>query len=224
MDIVVCSLKEGMLITLFVFMMLIFIDYFNVLTEGKMNSIIKGGVFRQYVIASFLGVTPGCLGSFMNVSFYVHGLLSFGALVGGMIATTGDETFVMLAVFPMKAMILFGILFALGIIFPYIIDRIVPILKIKLCSKCELSKIHFEDTSLYFDFKKTLEYVKKISLIRFLIFTLFLIFIWGFLSGNIGPKVWEIKNCLSLFTFGSYFYSAYHTGSLYKGTYLETYR
>jgi len=47
----------------------------------------KGGLFRQYTLASFLGSIPGCLGSFMNVSLYIRGMISFGALAGGMIAT-----------------------------------------------------------------------------------------------------------------------------------------
>ena len=34
------------------------------------------------------GATPGCLGAFMNVSLYVHGMISFGAIVGGTIATS----------------------------------------------------------------------------------------------------------------------------------------
>ena len=34
-------------------------------------------------LASFLGSTPGCLGAFMNVSLYIHGTISFGAIVGG---------------------------------------------------------------------------------------------------------------------------------------------
>ena len=45
---------------------------------------------------------------FFNVSFYVHGLISFGTLTGGMIATSGDEAFVMLALFPKQALLLFA--------------------------------------------------------------------------------------------------------------------
>jgi len=102
------------MITLFVFVMMLIIDYVNVLTKGKMEQAVKGGKGRQYTIASFLGATPGCLGAFMNVSFYVHGLLSFGAMVGGMIATSGDEAFVMLALFPKEATLLFTLLFVLA--------------------------------------------------------------------------------------------------------------
>jgi len=40
----------------------------------------------------------------MNVSFYVHGLISLGEIVLGMIAASGDETFVMLTLFPREAL------------------------------------------------------------------------------------------------------------------------
>ena len=88
---------NAIMITIFVFTMMLLVDYINVITKGKMQKKVKGGIGRQYIIASFLGSTPGCLGAFMNVSFYVHGLITFGAIVGGMIATCGDEAFVMLA-------------------------------------------------------------------------------------------------------------------------------
>jgi len=90
------------MISFFVFVMMLILDYFNVFTKGNINNIIKGRKERQYLISSFLGSTPGCLGAFLNVSFYVHGLISFGALVGGMIATSGDEAFVMLLYFQNK--------------------------------------------------------------------------------------------------------------------------
>jgi hypothetical protein len=110
-----CVINDSIMITLFVFVMMLVIDYVNVLTKGKMQKAVQGGKRRQYAIASFLGVTPGCLGAFMNVSLYIHGLLGFGAIVGGMIATSGDEAFVMLALFPKEATLLFALLFVLGI-------------------------------------------------------------------------------------------------------------
>ena len=87
MDFIIYNFNKGLMITMFVFVMMTVADYLNVLTEGKLNKMIKGGVFRQYLTTAFLGATPGCLGAFMNVSFYVHGLITFGAMVGGMIAT-----------------------------------------------------------------------------------------------------------------------------------------
>ena len=60
------------------------------------SAALQGGCFRQYTLASFLGSRPGCLGALMNVSLCVHGIISFGAIVVGMIATSRDEAFVML--------------------------------------------------------------------------------------------------------------------------------
>jgi hypothetical protein len=116
--------KQSLMITLFVFVMMLIIDYFNVLTKGRINGLMKGGQWRRYVVSSLLGSTPGCLGAFLNVSFYVHGLLSFGALVGGMIATSGDEAFVMLTLFPKEALILFSLLFVFGITFGWLSDKL----------------------------------------------------------------------------------------------------
>jgi hypothetical protein len=93
-------LKHALMITVFVFVMMLIVDFLDMFSEKRLTAIMTGGIWRQYAVASFLGVTPGCLGAFMNVSLYVHGLLSFGALTGAMIATSGDEAFVMLAKFP----------------------------------------------------------------------------------------------------------------------------
>jgi len=57
------------MISVFVFVMMLFIDYLSVMTGGRINSLIGRGSFRQYVVSSSLGAVPGCLGAFMNVSF-----------------------------------------------------------------------------------------------------------------------------------------------------------
>jgi len=194
MGIVVGSFKHSLTITVFVFAMMMFVDYFNVLTRGRMGTVIRGGQFRQYAVASFLGATPGCLGAFMNVSFYVHGLMSFGAIVGGMIATSGDEAFVMLAMFPSKAILLFGILFLLGVVLAWVTDRIAPILKIKPCEECRLSQVHTEEeTCRCFDRENMLEHFRKLSLARFVLLILLVIFLYSIASGLIGPCVWDWK-------------------------------
>ena len=138
-------LAHSVMVTAFVFGMMLIVDYVNVLSRGKMSTVMRGGVWQQYALSSFLGAVPGCLGAFMNVSFYVRGLLSFGAIVGGMIATSGDEAYVMLALFPKTALFLFGILFVLGIVLAWVTDRIVPILKIVPCQECRLAPLHLDD-------------------------------------------------------------------------------
>jgi hypothetical protein len=101
--------KQALMISFFVFVMMLLVDFIDTASRKRMSDLIKGGRWRQYVLSSFLGSTPGCLGAFMNVGLYVHGMISFGAIVGGMIATSGDESFVMLVQFPGAAMALFAL-------------------------------------------------------------------------------------------------------------------
>jgi len=178
------------MITLFVFVMMLLVDYINVLTKGDMEKALKGGRVRQYTIASFLGATPGCLGAFANVSFYVHGLLSFGAIVGGMIATSGDEAFVMLALFPKEAVFLFAVLFILGIIGARIADKAASIFKIVPCQECTLQKVHYEEECHCFELE-VLKKFPKLSLLRYaLLFFLFILLV-GIGGGIVGPQTWN---------------------------------
>jgi len=172
---------------------MMFIDYLTVLTKGKINRVIKGGLFRQYIMTSFLGATPGCLGAFMNVSFYIHGLISFGAIVGGMIATSGDEAFIMLAMFPDKALLLFGILFLLGIISALIIDKITPLLKIRPCEECEFTSLHPQDECRCLNCKEMIEHLRRMSFARFLLLILLIGVLLAIISGIIGPECWDWK-------------------------------
>lgn len=190
---VVNSLQHAATITSFVFAVMVLVDYVNVLTRGRMSEAIKGGLFRQYVITSFLGATPGCLGAFMNVSFYVRGLISFGAVAGGMVATSGDEAFVMLAMFPGKALLLFVILFFVGIVSARVIDKAVGVLKIRTSERCELSVLHETDKCRASGLREVAGQLKNISLIRFLLLALLGIFLYAFISGFVGPSDWDWK-------------------------------
>lgn len=130
-------------VTLLVFFMMILVDVINVWTRGRLAVILKRGKqWRQYVVTSLLGAAPGCVGAFTNVSLYVHGMISFGALVGAMAAVSGDEAFVMLAMFPKTAIYLFALLFGLGIVIGWITDRIVKKFNIATCVDCEAQQYH----------------------------------------------------------------------------------
>ncbi len=181
-------ISHTIMVTLFVFVMMLLTDYINVLSKGTFNTIIRGGRWRQYTVASFLGATPGCLGAFMNVSFYARGLLSFGAIVGGMLATSGDEAFVMIALFPRTAFIIFGILFLLGIIFAAISDKIAQFFKIKPCEECKLSLFHSSDEECRcFDISLWKSFPRIMSIRVFLLILLvILILLIG--KGIIGPE------------------------------------
>jgi hypothetical protein len=185
--------KHSLMITVFVFVMMLIVDYLNVLTSGRMSSAIKGSRWRQYTISSFLGATPGCLGAYLNVSFYVHGLMSFGAIVGGMIATSGDEAFVMLALFPKQALILFGVLFVLGILLAWLSDKIAPLLNIKPCAACKLQQVHTVETCDCFDKENIAKNLLHISFLRGTFLTIAVLFLIGLTTGMIGPQSWGWK-------------------------------
>ncbi|MEW6374535.1 MAG: putative manganese transporter [Thermodesulfobacteriota bacterium] len=181
---------NSLMITLFVFVMMMLVDYINVLTRGKITVVMHGGRFQQYILASFLGATPGCLGAFMNVSFYVRGLLSFGAITGGMIATAGDESYVILAMFPKTAMILHVLLFIFGIIFAWLIDKIVPLLKITPCKECELAPLHIDDKECRCFDASVWKIFPKILFLRTIIMVVSILFLLLIGFGIIGPKEW----------------------------------
>jgi len=109
--------KHALMITGFVLMMMLIIDYINVQTQGIWNRKLQQKGWLQIILSAFLGVIPGCLGAFTVVSLYTHRVVGFAALVAAMIATFGDEAFVMFAMMPEKALILTIIVFLLIRIF-----------------------------------------------------------------------------------------------------------
>jgi hypothetical protein len=147
-SILVNVFEDTIQITLLVTVMMIIVDLINVWTKGKIQGFLKGKAKgMQYVVASLIGTVPGCVGGFTNVSLYLHGLISFGALSGSMISVSGDEAFVMLALFPKWAIILFAVLFAAGILGGYLTDIIVNKFKIKICSSCKDLVVHPKEKS-----------------------------------------------------------------------------
>jgi len=96
--------------------MMILVEYINVLTKGSWLVRHTRSNWSQFLVAALLGLTPGCLGAFLAVSLHVHRELSLGAIVTCMIASSGDEAFVMLALFPAQAALLMLGLAAVGIL------------------------------------------------------------------------------------------------------------
>lgn len=119
------AFQEAILITGLVVIIMMVIESLNIGSRGQLFSRIGKNSFGQILLASGLGAIPGCMGGFATVSLYTHRLVSFGALVATLVATAGDEAFFMLALFPGKAMYLFGILFVLALIFGFLADRFV---------------------------------------------------------------------------------------------------
>ena len=105
-------LRNSILITGLVVVMMMMIESLNIESRGLLFKGLRRTKLVQVIVAALLGSVPGCMGGFATVSLYTHRLFSFGALVAMMIASSGDEAFVMLAMFPEKAMILSRLLTA----------------------------------------------------------------------------------------------------------------
>ena len=122
---VVDVFKNSVLITGLVLIMMLMIEYFNIHSHGKWFSHIKDSKIKQIFLGSLLGMVPGCIGGFATVSLYTHRLLSLGALVAMMIASSGDEAFVIMALIPKQGLVLFGILFVISVIVGIVVDYVI---------------------------------------------------------------------------------------------------
>ncbi len=193
-DTVMKVILETVQISLLVLVMMIAVDLINVWTRGKMGEFLKRGrQWRQYVIASLVGVMPGCVGAFTNVSLYVHGMISFGALVGAMAAVSGDEAFVMLAMFPKTALLLFGILLVLAIFIGWLTDHLVRRWHIHTCTDCTSELLHGNSEGFSHYIK---EHVWRHIIKRHLLRTV----LWTFgalLVVELGLQHWDLKQFTS---------------------------
>lgn len=119
------SLLNAILISGLVVVMMIMIESLNIESRGGFFSGMTKSKVGGVLVGSILGIIPGCLGGFATVSLYTHGLLSFGALVAMMIATAGDEAFVLLAIVPGDALRIFAALFAISVVAGVLTDLFV---------------------------------------------------------------------------------------------------
>ena len=123
LDLFLDVLRNSILITGLVIIMMLMIEYVNIHSHGKWFSKLRQNRFGQVVLGAGLGIIPGCMGGFAAVSMYSHKLLSFGALIAMMIASSGDEAFVMLAMIPKEALLLMVVLFMVAVLAGVLVDR-----------------------------------------------------------------------------------------------------
>jgi hypothetical protein len=124
LDLFLDVLRNSVLITGLVIIMMLMIEYVNIHSQGRWFSKLHKNRFGQVVLGAGLGIIPGCMGGFAAVSMYSHKLLSFGALIAMMIASSGDEAFVMFAMIPKQALLLMGVLFVIAILVGWLVDNI----------------------------------------------------------------------------------------------------
>ena len=185
------SLTHALMITGFVFVMMLVIEYLNVLTEGVWQHGLRGSRWRQYLLAAVLGATPGCMGAFAVVALYSHRVVSLGAVVVAMIATSGDESFVMLAMIPGTAVIIFMALMLIGIVAGAITDALSGKWADKKPEVQHQLDIHEKESCECFPRGQIVQQWKDCSLSRGVLVIMVVLFIFGLLTGQLGPPVWS---------------------------------
>lgn len=124
-----------------------------------------------------LGATPGCLGAFAVVAMYSHRTLSLGAAVAAMIATSGDESFVMLAMIPKMALVIFIILFVLGVLTGALTDFLLDPKKLGLAPRHHSLEVHEEAACECFPRRKILHQWRACSPPRGILSTVLAVFV-----------------------------------------------
>ncbi len=124
-------------------------------------------------------------------------MISFGALTGLMLATSGDEAFVMLAMVPETALILFGTLFLLGIFAGYFTDFFVKKFNVQTCTDCAFKQYHPGEEGYKHYFKEHIwTHIIRKHLLK--------IFLWTFgalLIVEYGMSFVDLKSITTEYTF-----------------------
>ena len=180
---------ETLEVTFIVFAMMVIVDLVNLWTRGKIaNFLRRGKEWRQYIITSMIGAMPGC----------------FGALTGAMAAASGDEAFVMLAMFPENALLLFALLFVLGVIIGFVTDRLVAKMKIKTCQDCSEQLIHPLDGGFAHYLKEHIwHHIIKRHIWKTALWTL-----GALLIVRVGMETWDLSSITSEYKLGLFFLAA----------------
>jgi len=189
-EVFISTLKQTLMITAFVLFMMVVIEYINVQSQNVWAEKLQKSHFLQIIIATLLGITPGCMGAFTVVSLYTHRMMGLAGLVAVMIATSGDEAFVMFALFPGKALLLNGIMLAIAIAAGWVVHLFEHK---KTADEIHGFEVHQEDICRCFDKTIVFPQLKKITFERSLLIISTFLFTLMIVTGVLGPNEWNWK-------------------------------
>lgn len=193
---------QALMITAFVGVMMLVIEYVNVQTRGASERLLRGGPWRQVLLGSLLGATPGCLGAYMVVTLYAHGNVSLGAVVAAMIATSGDESFVMFAQFPGTALALTLGLAVLAVFAGWATDRLVPArVAAHALDECQL-ELHDSPSCRCYPRGEVLRQWRRPSLARLGLSLGLVALLTAMGAGWVGPPSWDWKRVTLMLVMG----------------------
>jgi hypothetical protein len=189
------TIKNTIMVTSFVLVIMLLIEFINVQSSGSWTKGLEKRQWLQYLLTGFMGVIPGCAGTFGVVSMYIHNLVSFGALVTALISTFGDEAFVMFALIPLTTFKLCIIIFIISIVAGFLVDYFIRNKKF-IQPKNLHFEIHAKETDVkVFDFQKIYTNIRNISFPRGALLGGILLIIIGILAGEFNEgslnKSWD---------------------------------
>lgn len=189
-------LKEASAITAFASVMMLSVEYLDARTRGSIARSLKGSSgWKQCAIAAVLGMTPGCFGAFVVVALYSHRIVSVGAVVACMTATIGDETFIMLSLFPEITIVMIPCLAALGIVMGIATDRALKgQIEALGASKCDFRESHLPCNCEFLSIRNVLKFDvrRETMLLGLIIIAVAVIVSWA------GPDAWGWERAVIL--------------------------
>ncbi len=108
----------------FVMIIMLLVEYITLQGKGELGKKLKNNTKLQILTAAVLGAIPGCFGTFAVVSLYVRKVVGAAAVVAAMIATSGDEAFIMLSLIPKEAAVIMATTFITAVIAGYLVHII----------------------------------------------------------------------------------------------------
>jgi hypothetical protein len=189
--VVIEIIKQTIMITGFVLVMMLVIEYVNVFTGGAWQKKMLSNRWSQYFFAALLGASPGCLGAFAVVALYTHRMVTLGAVVATMVATAGDESFVMFAMIPRQAFLIHGILLVLGIAAGLLTDICFSSRVSRQPELCAGFELHPEQQPVCSTRGQIVKQIKQCSPARGIMMFGLVLFLGALLIGQIGPAAWD---------------------------------
>ncbi len=203
MEMILPLLHTALTLTGIVLLMMLMIEFINVKSNGKWLQRMQKNITGQILLGTFMGLLPGCFGTFFMVSLFTHGNIGFGALVATLIATSGDEAFLMFSMFPVQTIIIHAGLLIVAVLSGYTVHFIFR--KRNLIKRSMHFEIHQHDHSSGVFTSSIRENLRNISFQRAaLLFGLALVSINLILGGGMHGHEEHDSHVLKHFHFEEY--------------------
>jgi hypothetical protein len=176
-------LKHTLLITAFVLTMMLIIEFVNIKSKGLWSKKLAKSRWSQLFVAALLGIIPGCMGTYTIVSLYTHNVVGLGALITAMIATSGDEAFIMISMIPEATLKLTVLLFVVAIVTGFLVNLFVKKKK-QIIPEENHFPIHEEEEECHVHERGFFEKFKHMSFQRAILIFGIILIVFGLFAGD----------------------------------------